>query len=82
MLLVNKKEVINIKDKKVSSNEVTNAYVERSKKSKNLNAYNEETFDEALKKSKEFDSKPDFNKKMSFSSFYDYKPSLYLYLNQ
>ena len=57
--------VSNIKDKKISSNEVTNAYIERSKKSKHLNSYNEETFDTALKKAKEFDSKPDFNKKLA-----------------
>ena len=56
--------VSNIKDKKISSNEVTSAYIERSKKSKHLNSYNEETFDLALKKAKEFDSKPDFNKKL------------------
>ena len=56
--------VLNIKNKKISSNEATSAYVERSKKSKNLNAYNEETFDAALKKANEFDSKPDFNKKL------------------
>jgi len=56
--------VLNIKDKKISSNEVARAYIERSKKSKYLNAYNEETFDEASKKSKEFDSKPDFSKKL------------------
>ena len=56
--------VSNIKDKKVSSNEVTNAYIERSKKSKHLNSYNEETFNEASKKSKEFDSKPNFSKKL------------------
>ncbi|MDP7195358.1 MAG: Asp-tRNA(Asn)/Glu-tRNA(Gln) amidotransferase subunit GatA, partial [SAR202 cluster bacterium] len=56
--------VSNIKDKKISSNEVTSIYIERSKKSKHLNSYNEETFDEALRKSKEFDSKPDFNKKL------------------
>ena len=37
--------VSNIKNKKISSNEATSAYVERSKKSKNLNAYNEETFE-------------------------------------
>ena len=57
--------VSNIKDKKISSNEVTSAYIERSKKSKHLNSYNEETFDTALKKAKEFDSKPDFNKKLA-----------------
>ncbi len=56
--------VSNIKNKKISSNELTSAYVERSKKSKNLNSYNEETFDVALKKAKEFDLKPDFNKKL------------------
>ncbi len=56
--------VLNIKNKKISSKEVTSTYVERSKKSKNLNSYNEETFDTALKKASEFDSKPDFNKKL------------------
>ena len=54
--------VLNIKNKKISSTEITKAYVERSDKSKHLNSYNEETFDEALKKANEFDSKPDFNK--------------------
>ena len=54
--------VLNIKNKKISSTEITKAYVERSDKSKHLNCYNEETFDEALKKANEFDSKPDFNK--------------------
>ena len=54
--------VLNIKDKKISSNEVTKAYIERSEKSKHLNSYNEETFNQALLQSKEFDSKPDFNK--------------------
>jgi len=56
--------VSGIKNKKISSNEVTSAYIQRSKKSKHLNSYNEETFDIASKKSKEFDSKPDFNKKL------------------
>ena len=56
--------VSSIKNKKISSNEVTSAYVERSRKSKSLNTYNEETFDTALKKATEFDSKPDFNKKL------------------
>ena len=41
--------VSNIKNKKISSNEVTSIYVERSKKSKSLNSYNEENFDAALK---------------------------------
>jgi len=56
--------VSNIKDKKISSEEVSSAYIERSKKSKHLNSYIEDTFALALKKSKEFDSKPDFNKKL------------------
>ena len=56
--------VSNIKNKKISSNETTSAYIERSKKSKILNTYNEETFDTALKIANEFDSKPDFNKKL------------------
>ena len=46
--------VSNIKDKKISSKEVTNTYIERSKKSKHLNSYNEETFEDALIKSKQF----------------------------
>ena len=40
----------NIKNKKISSSEATSEYVERSKKSKSLNTYNEETFDTAIKK--------------------------------
>ena len=56
--------VSNIKNKKLSSHDVTSEYVERSKKSKNLNTYIEETFEAALKKAKEFDSKPDLNKKL------------------
>ena len=58
---------LNIKNKKISSNEATSEYVTRakkSKKSKNLNTYIEETFEAALKKAKEFDSKPDLNKKL------------------
>ena len=56
--------VSNIKNKKISSNEATSTFVERSKKSKHLNSYNEQTFETALKKAKEFDSKPNFNKKL------------------
>jgi len=56
--------ISNIRNKKISSNEVTSTFVERSKKSKHLNSYNEETFETALKKAKKFDSKPDFNKKL------------------
>ena len=53
-----------IKSKEISSNDITSAYVERSKSSKKLNTYVEETFDEALKNSKKFDAKPDLQKKL------------------
>ena len=46
-------EILNkIKSKEISSLEVTSAYIERSKKSKKLNTYVEETFDQALKNAK------------------------------
>ena len=54
-----------IKSKEISSTEVTSAYVERSKSSKKLNTYIEETFEQALKDAKKFDSKPNFEKKLS-----------------
>ena len=38
----------NIKQKKLSSTEVTNAFIERSEKSKELNAYITEDFTSAL----------------------------------
>ena len=41
--------VSNIRNKKISSNEATSTFVDRSKKSKHLNSYNEETFETALK---------------------------------
>jgi aspartyl-tRNA(Asn)/glutamyl-tRNA(Gln) amidotransferase subunit A len=53
-----------IKSKEISSTEVTSAYVNRSKSSKKLNTYVEETFEQALKDAKKFDSKPDFEKKL------------------
>ena len=56
--------VSNIKNKKISSFETTTAFVDRSKKSKKLNSYNEDTFEIALEKAKQFDSYPDFNKKL------------------
>ena len=56
--------VSNIKNKKISSFETTTAFVDRSKKSKKLNSYNEDTFEIALVKAKQFDSNPDFNKKL------------------
>jgi len=54
-----------IKSKEISSKEITTVYIERSNKSKKLNAYVEETFDEAIKNSEKFDNKPDFDKKLS-----------------
>ena len=53
-----------IKKKELSSVEVTSAFIERSKKSKKLNAYIFENFENALKNAKNFDKKPDFKKKL------------------
>jgi aspartyl-tRNA(Asn)/glutamyl-tRNA(Gln) amidotransferase subunit A len=53
-----------IKKKDLSSKEITKAYVERSEKSKKLNTYITEDFKNALKKADNFDSKPDFDKKL------------------
>ena len=57
--LVNK-----VKSKEISSKEITSAYIDRSKQSKILNTYVEETFDSALKISEKFDTNPDFKKKL------------------
>ena len=54
----------NIKDKKISSFEITKAFVERSEKSKLLNSYITEDFKSALSKAKKFDKKPNFNLKL------------------
>ena len=53
-----------IKKKELSSAEVTIAFIERSKKSKKLNTYISENFENALKDAKIFDQKPDFKKKL------------------
>ena len=53
-----------IKKKELSSAEVTTAFIERSKKSKKLNAYITENYENAIKKAKIFDQKPDFKKKL------------------
>ncbi len=50
--------VENIKNKKLSSMDVTKAFIERSEKSKELNAYITEDFTSALDKAKKFDEKP------------------------
>ncbi len=57
--LVNK-----VKSKEISSKEITSAYIDRSKQSKKLNTYVEETFDSALKFSENFDNNPNFKKKL------------------
>ena len=53
-----------IKNKKLSSKEITEAFINRSKKSIKLNSYITDNFDNALNSAKEFDEKPDFNKKI------------------
>ncbi len=56
--------VKNIKDKKLSSAEVTKSFIERSEKSKELNTYITEDFSSALNKAKKFDEKPNFDLKL------------------
>ncbi len=56
--------VKNIKDKKISSEETTKAFIERGEKSRDLNAYITEDFSNALLKAKSFDQKPNFNLKL------------------
>ena len=46
-----------IKKKELSSQEVTNAYIERAEKSKDLNTYITNDFENAIKKAKKFDEK-------------------------
>ena len=53
-----------IKKKEISSTEVTKAFIDRSQKSKKLNSYITENFENVLQKAKQFDEKPDFNKKL------------------
>tara|TARA_B100001123_G_scaffold322938_1_gene362435 strand:+ start:288 stop:1745 length:1458 start_codon:yes stop_codon:yes gene_type:complete len=56
--------VTKIKSKEISSKELTTAYIERSKSSKKLNTYIEETFEDALTNSEKFDLNPNFDKKL------------------
>ncbi len=53
-----------IKKKKLSSKEITEAFINRSKKSTKLNSYISDNFDDAINRAKEFDSKPNLNKKI------------------
>ncbi|MDA9658907.1 Asp-tRNA(Asn)/Glu-tRNA(Gln) amidotransferase subunit GatA [Candidatus Pelagibacter sp.] len=56
--------VQNIKDKKISSEETTKAFIDRGEKSRDLNAYITEDFSNALLKAKNFDQKPNFDLKL------------------
>jgi aspartyl-tRNA(Asn)/glutamyl-tRNA(Gln) amidotransferase subunit A len=56
--------VKNIKEKKISSQDVTKAFVIRSEKSKELNSYISEDFSNALNKAKKFDEKPNLDLKL------------------
>jgi aspartyl-tRNA(Asn)/glutamyl-tRNA(Gln) amidotransferase subunit A len=56
--------VKNIKEKKLSSEDVVKAFVARSEKSRELNAYISEDFSNALSKAKNFDEKPNLDLKL------------------
>ena len=56
--------VKNIKDKKISSEETTKAFIDRGEQSRDLNAYITEDFSNALEKAKSFDQKPNFDLKL------------------
>ena len=56
--------VDNIKNKKLSSEEVTKAFIDRSEKSKELNSYISEDFSYAIDKAKKFDQNPNFDLKL------------------
>ncbi|MAW01802.1 MAG: Asp-tRNA(Asn)/Glu-tRNA(Gln) amidotransferase GatCAB subunit A [Candidatus Pelagibacter sp.] len=56
--------VTNIKNKSISCEEVTNAYIKRVNKSKKLNCYIESNFEQAINKAKSLDKKLDKNKKL------------------
>ena len=54
----------NIKEKKISSNEAAKSFVDRAEKSKKINVYVTENFENCLKLSKDFDNKPNFDLKL------------------
>ena len=54
----------NIKNKKLSSSEVTKAFIERSEKSKKLNVYITENFTSAINQAKKFDENPNYDLKL------------------
>ena len=53
-----------IKKKELYSKEITEAFINRSKKSTKLNSYISDNFDDAINRAIEFDSKPNLNKKI------------------
>ena len=57
--------VENIKNKNLSSTDVTKAFIDRSEKSKELNAYITEDFTSALEKAKKFDQNPNLDLKLA-----------------
>src|SRR5210317_2433242 len=56
--------VDNVKKKELSSEEITKSFIERSEKSKKLNTYNTDNFENALNKAKQFDEKPNLDLKL------------------
>ena len=56
--------VKNIKNKKISSEEITKAFIDRGEKSRDLNVYITEDFSNAVTKAKAFDQKPNFDLKL------------------
>ena len=56
--------VENIKNKKLSSTDVTKAFIDRSEKSEELNAYITNDFTLAIDKAKKFDQKPNLDLKL------------------
>ena len=51
----------NVKMKKISSTELTKAYIKNIESAKKLNAFVTTTFDQALDNAKQFDNKPNFD---------------------
>ena len=56
--------VENIRNKKLSSTDVTKAFIDRSEKSEELNAYITNDFTSAIDKAKKFDQKPNLDLKL------------------
>jgi aspartyl-tRNA(Asn)/glutamyl-tRNA(Gln) amidotransferase subunit A len=54
----------NIKEKKISSNEAAKSFIDRAERSKKLNTYVTDNFENCLKLSKQFDNRPNFDLKL------------------